>query len=185
MTRKRTDDQATNTDDRICEQLTVSCLWTLLALAERSCDVATLREMGWFALQEMADCRDRGLPHPFFRGWQRRIAENANRTAPSLSDQRVRPLIVLTVEALHRTGLKKQKARKTFVEYFRPTFREHTPTDKAIEHYQDRYEITPNDEWIINDAIERARGNQRQILRHFDGLIRFVDDPTEPAKPVE
>jgi hypothetical protein len=156
-----------------------------LAIAERTFDVATLRNIGWFALQEMVDCRDRGLPHPFFRGWQRRIAENANRTAPSLNDQRVRRLIVLCLEALQRSGIKKNRARKLFIEYFKPTFREQTPTDRAILHYQERYEIAFNDEWIITDAIERARGNERQILRHFDGLMRFAGDPTELTKPVD
>src|SRR5262245_41916881 len=97
--------------ERARELLTLSCLWTLVADAEQRMDIAVWRNTGGLEVQDFLDCIERGLPHPLLRAWQRRMADNANRPAPSIGDLRMRRLVIQCCAALERNGMTKGKAR--------------------------------------------------------------------------
>jgi hypothetical protein len=161
---------------------TLSCLWSLVAEAEQQVDVVTWRNAGGLEVLDFLDCIERGLPHPLLRAWQRRMADNANRPAPSFGDIRVRRLVIRCCAALERNGkMKKGKARAFAAKQLAPTFHGHGPSPDAIRRWQQAQPLVPEDDTAITVAIERGQGHDARIVEYFVGLIMFARDATEQA----
>jgi hypothetical protein len=175
------DEQRRQNLEKARELLTLSCLWMLVANAEQRMDIAAWRNAGGLEVQDFLDCIERGLPHPLLRTWQQRMAENANRPAPSLGVLRVRRLVIQCCAALVRNGMSNRKARAFAANHFIPLFLGRGPSADAIRRWQQAQPLGPKDEVTICRSIERGGGNDVRIVAYFEGLIMFARDATVPA----
>jgi len=177
------DEQRRENLDKARELLTLSFLWQVVAAAEQQTDIAMWRKVGGLEVQDFLDCIERGLPHPLLRAWQRRMAETANRPAPSLGDLRVRWQVVRCCAALERNGMSGRKARTFAANQLAPRFYGRGPSADAIRRWQQAQPLGPGDEATINRAIECAGGSNQPIVEYFAGHIIFARDATVQAVP--
>jgi hypothetical protein len=177
------DEQRRENLDKARELLTLSFLWQVIAAAEQQTDIATWRNVGGLEARDFLDCIERGLPHPLLRAWQRRMAENANRPAPSLGDLLVRRQVIRCCAALERNGMSGRRARAFVADELAPMFHGRGPSADAIRRWQQAQPLGPRDEAIINRVIYRAGVSNQQIVEYFAGLIVFGRDATVQAVP--
>jgi hypothetical protein len=185
QTKTEQEEQYEKVLERTRELQTLSCLWGLMADAKQRMDIAAWRNAGGLEVEDFIDCIERGLPdHPLIRSFQRRMADNANRPAPSIGDLRVRRQVIRCCAALERNGIEKLgkgEALAFTVRRLAPTFHGQGPSGDAIRRWQKAQPLGCEDDVVINKAIERAGGDKARIVEYFAGLIIFARDPTVQA----
>jgi hypothetical protein len=160
----------------------IACLFTLLDEALKRDHVAW-RELGGFEAQDLLRALETGGSHPLLRQWEQlKAGPAANRPAPAPSEQSARRFIVLLRIALERAGMGKTEAREHIASAIRRHGRQvglPTTTGEAIRHWERDLAPPPGpqDDAVINTALDRCGNDAAQLTRHFLGFVEFARKP--------
>jgi hypothetical protein len=155
-------------------------LWSLVEAEKKRMDPASWIASGGMEAEAALQAWNIGGGHGFFSVWKERIGTvGANRPAPADDEIAARRAIIRLCEALRRTGLGPDAARRLAAKALANDSTFVTPPSRAaIKHWEDRQSpLGPEDEAAISTAIQRCSSDHKLLVSHFIGLARAVHNP--------
>lgn len=155
-------------------------LWELMEAARKRADPISWVTSGGLEAEDFLAAVEEGRPHPLLRRWEdRKGTVAANRPAPSSLNRAARRHVVLLCIALERAGLGKQKARERAARVLAKGPFPTAPSSYAIERWQRDLAppLTPADEKVITNAINRCGKNHDGLAAYFIGFVHFALNP--------
>jgi hypothetical protein len=145
----------------------------LVVTARSQADIVMWQRVGGLEAEDFLHAVERGLPHPLLAEWQRRKTEN-RRPGPNLRERHFRRLAVLMSVTLQRAGLDKKKARTRVSQALGGLIE--IGSHRTMERWELQLELTPEDEGVINAALQHCGSNHEAIVQRFVSFIRFPHD---------